>query len=107
MLTYIFTLEIRDICANNVLTKTADIAQVTNYIIGTADLTITPLFTTNVPVLENCISTANLLFFNQYFDTYMVDNTGAGSPKHSFVKTFSTSNGILTVNTADIPTYSI
>ena len=42
MLTYTFTLEIRDICADNILTKTSDLAQITTYIIGTPDTTLSP-----------------------------------------------------------------
>jgi len=102
-------LELRDICANNVITKTSELAQVTTHIIGDpVDTVLTPLFTLSVGVIENCISVANLSWLNTYLDTYNIDNDGTGSPMHAFVKSFDTpSRGVLTVSTNDIAKYSI
>jgi hypothetical protein len=104
----LFDLEIRDICADNAFTKTADLAQVTTHIIGDpVDTVVTPLWTMSVAAIENCISVADMSWFNTYTDIYEIDNTGAGNTMHAFVKFFVTTNGQLTISTNDIAKYSI
>jgi len=65
MLTYIFDLEIRDICADDYLTKTA-LNDVYTYIYSApSDLSITPVFAANVAASENCPTAATLEFWDK------------------------------------------
>ena len=48
-LTYLFDLELRDICADNTLTMTSELTETFTYVIGSGDsTTITPLYTASV-----------------------------------------------------------
>ncbi len=76
-LTYLFDLELRDICADNTLTKTSDLAKIFTYVIGSGDSTaITPLFTTSVDSSHGCTITASLFFLDPVINEYIKDNTG-------------------------------
>jgi len=110
LLTYTFDLELRDICADNALTKTSDLTQVTTHIIeDPVDTVLTPLWTMSVAAAagEGCISVANMSWLNTFTNVYTIDNDGTGNTMHAFVKTFSTVNGQLAISTNDIAKYSI
>lgn len=103
-----FDLELRDICADNTLTKNSELSASTTYIIGAVDITLAPhisILTTG----EGCISSATLSFLDSATNKYVQDNTGlvtSGTP-YAFTKSFSTIDGVLVVNTSDIAKYAI
>ena len=74
-ITYEFDIELRDVCADNSLTKTAELDKVTTYIIGSGDKTLTPKFTESVSG-ESCTSDAKLEFIDPATSSYVVDNDG-------------------------------
>ena len=111
-LTYLFDLELRDICADNTLTMTSELADTFTYVIGSGDSTaITPLYTPSVLSTHGCTITATLSFFDPVRNKYIQDNTGlvtTGTP-WEFVKTFQTTTtnvGVLVLNTTNVAKFS-
>lgn len=109
LLSYEFTLELRDVCADNTLTKNSELPEITTYVINTPVSTLTPNFTPAVAALQGCITASSLEFFNTVTNKYILDNTGritTGWPIE-WVNSFSTTVGILGILTTNIPKYSI
>jgi hypothetical protein len=104
---------LRDVCADNTVTKLAELPATTTYIIGSADTILMPSYNI-LNVIDGCLSVATLEFVDTVTNQYIVDNTGAttaGTP-YDFVKQpapsgFSTTTGQLTVNTSNVAKYSI
>lgn len=108
MLTYLFDLDLRDICADNTITKTAELPTSTTYIIGSGSTTLSPAHQILIASSEGCLSSATLNFFDTGTSNYVTDNNGSttmGTP--NYVNSFSTTNGVLVINTSDVAKYAI
>jgi len=94
LISYEFILELRDLCADDTVTKTA-LLDVYTYIYGTV-VNITPVITQATAAGE-CTTTATLEFWDQSAIQYFFDNNppaAAGTPPpHGFISSFSQTSG--------------
>lgn len=74
MISFEFDLELRDVCADNTLTKTAELATLTTYIIGSGPTNLTPAFT-NAQLASGCVNVATLEIVDALTNNYLQVST--------------------------------
>lgn len=106
ILSYEFDLELRDVCADNTLAKTAELSPLTTYVIGSGPTTLTPAFT-NAQVAQGCASIATLEIVDAITNNYIAVTTPTAGTNFEFITAFGLSDGVLTVDTNNVAKYAI